>query len=48
MSEKPEVSEPPDEETPGVDRKEMGGPALALENARLPAELAQRERLVAR
>jgi hypothetical protein len=31
-----------------MEHKEMGGPALALENARLPAELAHRERFVAR
>jgi sigma-B regulation protein RsbU (phosphoserine phosphatase) len=39
------MNEPPDGETAGVERKEMGGSALALENARLRAELAQRERL---
>ena len=34
-----------DDETLGVERKEIGGPALALENARLRVELARREQL---
>jgi hypothetical protein len=45
MSEEPQASKPPDDETLGVERRETGGSALALENARLRAELVRREQL---